>query len=608
MREFQDRKFIILIIFFLIGFIYVFRLFYIQVIDSSYKLSANNQALRHTTLYPPRGLIYDRNNELLVYNEAAYDLMVVPRQVKTIDTLAFCELLNVSKEYFIEKMNKARKYSTRKASIFQSQITAEHWASISEKLYLFPGFYGDKRTLRKYPTQSAGHVLGYVSEVGKKDLERDKYYKRGDNIGASGIEKYYERELRGVRGVSIRMVDVHNRIKGSYKNGQYDTLPIPGKDLQLTLDGSLQNYGETLMANKRGSIVAIEPKTGEILALISCPNYDPNLLIGRDRSKNYKLLLNNDSLNPLFNRALMAQYAPGSIFKMVQALIAMQEGVISKNTGFPCNKGLIGCHDHPAPNNIEKAIQFSCNPYFYEAFKKLIQSGKSSSIFKDSELGLGNWRTHILSFGMGQKLPIDFPIIKSGHIPSVAFYDRLYGDNRWAFSTIYSLSIGQGEIQVVPLQMANLAATIANKGYYFTPHFVRSIGGEDISIDQRFLQKHYTTVEGRFYNSVIDAMQTVVEADHGTARRARIDSITVCGKTGTVENPHGEDHSVFMAFAPKENPKIAIVVYVENAGFGGTWAAPISSLMIEKYLTGAVKQKAKEQRILDADFLSLENK
>ena len=602
MNDYQDRRYILIAIFLVVAVTYIFRLFYIQVIDDSYKLSANNLALKHITLYAPRGLIYDRNNELLVYNEAAYNLMVIPREVKDIDTNTFCKLINISREEFDNRMVKIRKYSTRKASILVENITGKEWARIVESLYQYTGFFGEERTMRKYSSSIAGHALGYLNEVSTSILDKLPYYQRGDKIGASGIEKQYEEELRGTRGVAIKMRDNHMRIKGSYKEGKYDTLPKAGFELKLTLDAKLQTYGEQLMQNKTGSIVAIEPSTGEILALVTSPDYDPNKLVGRGRSKYFNSISNNDSLSPWFNRALEAQYPPGSIFKMLQALIGLEEGVISINTGFPCDKKPMNCHNHPPPSNLQKAIQYSCNPYFHDAMKRIVQQGESSSIFTDSPLGLAKWHKHVLSFGLGQKLDIDFPLMKSGNIPGVDYYNKIYGERRWAYSTIYSISIGQGEVMVVPLQMANLAAIFANRGYYYTPHLIKSIGEND-SIPAKYLVKNETSVSSKHFDIVIEAMQQVVEADHGTARRARIDSVEVCGKTGTVQNPHGEDHSVFMAFAPKVNPQIAIIVYVENSGFGGTWAAPIASLMMEQYIKGGITDTLKQERILATDFI-----
>ncbi|RMG78637.1 MAG: penicillin-binding protein 2, partial [Bacteroidetes bacterium] len=584
--------------------IFSIRLFYLQVIDDTYKLSAQNQALRKVPLYPTRGLIYDRNKQVLVYNEAAYDLMVIPRKVKNIDTLAFCNLVGITKEKFIEKITKAKKYSRYKPSVFISQITADEYYPIEEQLYKYPGFYGEKRLLRKYSYPIAAHVLGYLAEVDNQTIQNNPYYKKGDYIGKSGLEKQYEEILRGKKGISVQVVDVHNRVKEKFKDGKYDTLPVAGKNITISIDAQLQAYGEKLMQNKKGSIVAIEPETGEILAMVSSPAYDPNLLSGRHRGNNYMMLLRNDSLKPLYNRAILAPYPPGSIFKIIQGLIALDEGVITPNTGFACNKALVGCHNHPAPSNLQKAIQFSCNPYFYRVFERLIQRNPKNSIFEESHKNLDIWRQKVLTFGLGSRLQTDLPVIRSGSVPSSGYYDKIYGEKRWAFKTIYSLSIGQGEVQVIPLQMANLAAIIANRGWYITPHFIKSVENSD-SIPEIYRRKNYVEVDSSFFPIVIDAMQQVVEAPHGTARRARIDSITVCGKTGTAQNPHGEDHSVFMAFAPKKNPKIAVAVYVENAGFGGTWAAPIASLMIEKYLRGYITDKEKEKRILEADLLNV---
>lgn len=602
-KSYDDRKFVLLAIFLLIAVVYIFRLFYIQVIDNTYTLSARNQTLQYLTQYPARGLVYDRNGELLVFNEAAYDLMVVPREVKNPDTLEFCQLLGISPDDFKDRFQKAKEYSRYKPSIFEKMLTAEEFAAISGKLYLYPGFFGQQRTLRKYPQKTAAHVLGYIGEVDNNITSKNPYYKTGDYIGVSGLEKYYEEELRGQRGLKIVVKDVHNRIKGSFKKGEYDTLAIPGLDLFSSLDVELQQYGERLMQNKKGSIVAIEPSTGEILCLVSSPSYDPNFLVGRDRAKNYMTLLNNDSLVPLFNRALMASYPPGSTFKLVQSLVGMQERVISENTGFACNKALVGCHDHPSAMTLQQGIQMSCNPYFFNVFKRIINQNKSTSNFKDSEIGLGTWQKHVMSFGLGKPLELDLPDMKGGRVPGVKYYDKIYGSGRWAFSTIYSLSIGQGEVELIPLQMANLSATIANRGFYFTPHLVRSVKTKTGNTPEKYLEKHFTTVDSSHFNIIIEGMRRVVQESGGTARQARIDSIIVCGKTGTVETTSGRDHSVFMAFAPMENPKIAISVYTENAGFGGAVSAPIASLIMEKYLTGSIKDTLKERNVLEADFI-----
>jgi penicillin-binding protein 2 len=602
----SNRKFIVGIIFLVIGLIFIIRLFNVQVLDDKYKSESDHNVLREVIQYPARGLVYDRNGELLVYNEAAYDLMVLPKQVKTLDTLGLCHLLEIEKEVFVEKFVKAKKYSRYKPSKFLNEISSISYANIQEQLYKYPGFFVQTRTLRRYPRKSAAHILGYIGEVNQSVISKKPYYRSGDYIGKSGLEYSYEEQLRGTRGVERILVDVHNRKKGSYKNGEKDTVAITGAVLHTTLDIVLQEYGELLMQNKKGSIVAIEPKTGEILSLVSAPNYDPNMLVGRAVGKNYPRL-SKDTLNPLFNRALMAKYPPGSIFKTVQAMVGLQAGVISETSSFACNKSLVGCHNHPTASSVSSSVKMSCNPYYYQVFKRLIQQNKAKSIFKDSEIGLAIWSEQIKKFGFGRKLSTDLPGVKSGYVPDVGFYNRWYGEGRWAFSTIYSLSIGQGEMGVVPLQMANLSATIANKGYYYVPHFIKQTEGGD-TIPQKFTQKQSVDIDQKHFNTVIDGMYGVVYESGGTARRARIhESIVVCGKTGTAQNPHGEDHSVFIAFAPKENPQIAVAVYVENAGGGGSWAAPIASLMIEQYLTDSisVKNKPKEKRILEASFLEL---
>jgi len=606
MNNLSNRKFTIGLIFLVIGFIFLIRLFNVQVLNDKYKLDSDHNVLREIVQYPARGLIYDRNGLLLVYNEAAYDLMVIPKQVEEMDTVAFCELLGVSKESFIQKYTKARNYSRYKPSVFEKEISSEEYAKIQEKLYEYPGFFVQTRTLRKYPRKSAAHILGYIGEVNQSDIEGNKYYKSGDYIGKSGIELSYEELLRGKRGVKRILVDVHNREKGSFNGGLSDTMAVTGQTIYTTIDAELQEYGELLMGNKKGSIVAIEPETGEILALVSAPAYDPNKLVGRDVKKNYPILL-NDGVKPLFNRALMASYPPGSTFKIIQALIGMQAGVITENTGFPCIKSYVGCHNHPAATNVSSSVKMSCNPYYYSVFKRILMQGKSKSIFKDSEIGLANWNLKVKKFGLGLRLQTDLPAIKSGYIPDVKFYNKWYGEGRWAFSTIYSLSIGQGEIGVIPLQMANLSAIIANRGYYYTPHLMKEVKGQD-TIPSIFKIKNNVGIDAKYFDPILEGMQRVVEEAGGTARRAKIDSVEVCGKTGTAQNPHGEDHSIFMAFAPKNNPKIAIAVYIENAGFGGTWAAPIASLMMEKYLHDTIADPLKEKRILEANLMDVVQK
>jgi len=584
-----------MLIFISIAIIFLGRLFYIQIIDESYKLSADNNVIRYVTQYPARGIIYDRNGKVLVINQPAYDLMVIPHQLEELDTADFCAMIEIDREAFREKIKKAKKYSFHKPSVFQEQLSPLTYATLQEKLYKYDGFSVNARSLRSYPQKMGGNMFGYVSEVNARTIERDRYYKMGDYIGASGIEKAYEEDLRGGKGVKVYMVDVFNNVKGSFSEGKYDTLSVKGNDVNMTIDGALQAYGELLMKNKKGSVVAIEPSTGEILAMVSSPAYDPNLLVGRVRSKNY-VALQKDSLLPMFNRALMAQYPPGSIFKLVQALIALEEEVAVPNTMFTCNKSLVNCHNHPYPLTMFGSIQHSCNPYYYKLFKKIMYQDKSSNKFEDAAIGFETWRNHVLSFGLGNKLGIDIANEKRGNIPTAALYDKIYGKLHWRFETVYSLGIGQGEILAVPLQMANLAAIIANQGFYYTPHLVRPP-------DEVAVEKHQTSIGYEHFGLVRDAMEQVVQK--GTARRAKIDSISVCGKTGTAENPHGEDHSIFIAFAPKDNPKIAISVIVENSGFGGTWAAPIASLMIEQYLTDSISRPKAEERIVEADFIHL---
>ena len=604
MNNLEQRKFIVISSFVVIAIIFLMRLFYIQVIDDSYVSSADNQALRFVTKYPARGIVYDRNGEILVLNQAAYDLMVVPVLVGEVDTTSICSLLEIEKDAFIERMEQARNFSRYRASIFKKQMTSEEYSRVAERLYQFTGFYGQKRSLRIYPDSIAAHVLGYIGEVNQGHLDKDTFYRSGDFVGISGIERQYETALRGHRGREVLMVDVHNTVQGKYEDGALDVEAKAGENLILSLDLQIQKYGEQLMQNKKGSIVAIEPKTGEVLCLISSPTYDPNLLVGVKRASNYKLLSENDSLDPLFNRALMANYPPGSIFKIIQSLIGLQDGIISENTGITCNKALVGCHNHPSAQNLRQAIQMSCNPYYHQVFKRLINRGEAKSYFEDSALGLDRWEKQVHRFGLGERLALDLPSLKSGSVPNVELYDRIYGERRWAFSTIYSLSIGQGELEVVPIQMANLAATIANRGYFIDPHLIK----EPLSTQSAITwKKHNTGIDDVHFTPIVDAMQWVVDKPGGTARRARIDSIKVCGKTGTAENPHGKDHSVFIAFAPKDDPKIAIAVYVENSGFGGTWAAPISSLIIEKYLNGTIADTAKENRIFRADLISMED-
>jgi penicillin-binding protein 2 len=478
------------------------------------------------------------------------------------------------------------------------QISKKTYAYLEEKLYQFPGFYVQSRSLRKYPQPVAAHVLGYVGEISRPDLKNQAYYNQGDYIGISGLEKTYERYLRGRKGIAYVLVDVHNRVMGSYAEGRYDSSAVKGSDLQTTIDLNLQKYGESLMANKKGSIVAIEPATGEILALVSSPTYNPNLLVGRIRGKNY-LRLQNDTLNPLFNRALMAQYSPGSTFKLMNALIGLQENQISRETYFECNgvaSWPIKCgHNHDSPLNLPEAIEQSCNPYFWKTFRNIISNPDYPS-YADSYKA---WRNYVLEFGFSQTFDTDLANEKKGFIPEAAYYDRYYSKGHWNAMTIRSLSIGQGEILVTPLQLANFVATIANRGYYYPPHLVKKIDDREVE----FSEKKQPSIHQNFYEPVIEGMHRVYHGSHGTARWYRNDTIAMCGKTGTVENPHGDDHGIFIAFAPKDNPKIALAVVVENSGFGATWAVPVATLMMEKYLTGQASKSWVEKRILNADLI-----
>lgn len=596
---FINRKYVVMALIVLTSLVLLVRLFVIQVVRDKYRLSADNNVLRYVTQYPARGLIYDRNNKPIVDNQAAYDLMVVPAQTSSIDTMEFCDLTGISKESFRERLREAVTYSRRAPSVFLKQISAETYARLQEKMFLYPGFYVQPRTLRKYSRPIAGHLLGYVSEVDEELIKKDPYYKSGDYIGKLGIEEAYEKELRGRKGVRIYLVDVYNRIKGSYSGGRLDTVAVQGDDIFSTMDIDLQEYGELLMKNKTGSIVAIEPETGEVLALVSAPGYDPSLLVGRIRSGNFAKLNADTILRPLFNRALQAKYPPGSTFKPINGLIGLQENVITPSTMFGCNNGylFVKCHSHSSPLNLRSGIANSCNAYFCQVYRRILENPKYGSVSE----AYTKWKSYLDDFGFGKKLGIEFTNESSGFIPSTSYFDRYYGENRWRALTVISMSIGQGEILATPLQMANMTATIANRGYYYAPHIVRSIGSGK-SIDDRFQVKHKINIDPVNFEEVVQGMDDAVNAS-GTGRVASMKDVIVCGKTGTAQNPHGKDHSVFVAFAPKYNPKIAIAVYVENAGFGATYAAPVATLMIEKYLKGEITNKDLEQRMLELNLV-----
>ncbi len=602
--KFENRKFIILAFFVGVFIIFIIRLVILQLLSDEYKELAENNTLRNLTIHPPRGLIYDRNGKEMVYNEAVYDLMVIPQQAKNIDTLELCRLLGIEKEGYIERMQKAKKYSRYKASIFEKQISKENAAYLHEIIYRFPGFYFVSRSLRKYPKPIAAHLLGYIGEVNQNDIDKDSFYASGDYIGISGVERTYEKLLRGRKGIEKLMVDNLNRVKGSFYDGRYDIAAIKGADLTIGIDMELQEYAELLMQNKKGGVVAIEPSTGEILVLVSSPAYDPNMLVGRIRSKNY-VSLQEDTLKPLMNRALISSYPPGSTFKLVQALIGQQEGVLFPHTTYGCQGGFhfgglhVGCHSHSSPLNLEQSVQQSCNAYYCNVYRSIIDNNR----YKNVKEGYRKWREYLLKMGFGRKFPTDLPYEKSGNIPSVEYYDRIYRGS-WNSLTTISLAIGQGEILATPLQLANEAAFIANRGYYYNPHIIRRIS-DGRAIDSSFTTKQWTGIDANYFETVISGMAKVTQPG-GTARIAQIDSFDVCGKTGTAQNPHGKDHSVFIAFAPRDNPKIAIAVFIENSGFGGTWAAPISSLIIEKYLKGYIpeKRKALELRMIEGNLLN----
>jgi penicillin-binding protein 2 len=597
----DQRPVIILIFIFLVSIILLIRLFMIQVVDDSFMKRAENNAIQRIVDHPYRGLVYDRNGKLLVFNNPIFDVMIVPKEFKVGDTTRFCELFKISKEQLIESYTTARKYSSVKPSTFIKQFSTKDFARIQDFLVDYPGLFIMTRSVRSYPNSTGGHALGYIGEISSGQLERDtlNYYSQGDYVGLSGMERYYENELRGRKGVKYKMVNVQGIDKGPFKDGEYDTASVAGKNITSTIDMDLQMYGEMLLAGKTGSVVAIEPATGEILAMISAPFYDPNNLTGADFSKNYRKL-NGDPSKPLFNRPIMATYPPGSIFKIVQSLIGLQEGILVPETTFACNRSLVACHNHPNPVNLFGAIRNSCNPYYHQAFRQIINQEVSRNTFKDTEIGLNAWRESVMKFGLGGTLGVDMTNEKGGSIPSSKLYDRVYGVGRWKYSTIYSLSIGQGEMLVTPLQMANLAAIFANKGFYYTPHLIKEIDGDPTMIPARYQIKNNVGIDARHFDLVQEAM---VEALSGTATRAILKDLLIAGKTGTAQNSHGEDHSVFIAFAPKENPKIAIAVYVENAGWGGRAAASTASLMIEKYLRGEISRPALQDYVLAGNFI-----
>ncbi len=594
---YSKRKWWILTIFGFVAIVYIIRLFSLQILEDKWKSDARANAFRHIVEAPPRGLIFDRNGEKLVDNEISYDLMVVPRNIRSLDTLELCNILNMDTAEFNQRLTKAKKYSTYAPSLFARRLPPQMYAYLTERLYRFKGFYIYPRTIRTYYTQAAAHSLGYIAEVNYNDMESDPYYTIGDYIGRSGIERSYEKELRGVKGQRIVLVDNLGRVQGAYQDGAYDVAAIPGKSLWASIDKDLQEYGESLMQGKRGSIVAIDPSTGEILCLITSPSYDPSLLVGSERGKNY-MKLHHDSINrPLFNRALSAMYPPGSTFKLANALVYQQAGTVNEHTLYGCQMGYaygnrkLGCHGHPSPLNVSGSVQHSCNAWYCRGLVAMLENRK---MYKSTREAYEDWYSHILQLGFGQKFNSDLPYEITGTIPSADYYDKMYGKNRWKATSIISISIGQGEICATPVQLANLVAIIANKGYYYPPHLVRAIAHKD-SLNDRFTDRKSSGIDARYFNSVIDGMERATLA--GTARRASVPGIRVAAKTGTAENPPRKDHSLLVCFAPVENPKIAISIIVENGGFGATWAAPIASLMIERYLNDTITRKDLEYQI-----------
>jgi penicillin-binding protein 2 len=597
----ENRKHIILGLVILVGIIFLIKLAQIQLFNEDYKLAAMDNAIQRLTKYPYRGLIYDRKNRLLVTNKPIFDLFFIPKDLRVEDSSKFALAIGLSKDELRLRIEEGRNYSMVKPTLLQKQLSFEQFNAISSMLVDYPGVIVQPRTVRTYPHESAANVLGYIGEVSKKELDRrkDTDYTQGDYVGVSGLEQNYETVLRGKKGVQYVMVNVRGVVKGSFKEGKFDTTAVAGEDIVTTLDLDLQQYAEKLMEGKIGSVVAIEPSTGEILSLVSSPSYDPNLLTGASFSENFAQL-SSDSMKPLFNRAIMAMYRPGSIFKTAQALIALQEGVITPETRIACIRNVVGCHGAHTILDLLGAITNSCNPYFMGVMRRVVNRDQSSNPYTDTRLGMEVWHRHIRSFGLGGTLGVDIPNEKGGLMPSVRYYDKAYRGRPWKYSNIYSISIGEGENLVVPLQMANFACILANRGYYFTPHLVKGIG-QDKKPVERFTEKHYTTIDSAHFRTIVNAMENVVRYGTGSYR-AQLKDVVLCGKTGTVQNKDKEDHSVFIAFAPKDNPKIAVSVYVEYAGQGARAAASIASLIIEKHLFGETKRKWIEDYALKGDF------
>ncbi|MEZ4859431.1 MAG: penicillin-binding protein 2 [Flavobacteriaceae bacterium] len=609
------RKLLLLSLVIISGLVFASRLFYLQIYNTSYQTLSDNNAIKVVYNYPQRGYIFDRNGNLLVSNQPSYDVMVIPKDVKPLDTLEFCRLLKMTKEDFIDIMKRATVYSPRLPSVVIPQLTKSDYAALSEKMYKYQGFYIQKRSLRNYHVQHSANVLGYISEVNERIIQQNPYYQMGELIGTGGVEKQYEDVLRGSKGVKYIQKDRFNRDIGPYKEGIFDTLPTRGNDIMLTIDATLQQYGEDLMINKRGGIVALEPNTGEILALVAAPNYDPALLVGRDRSKNFTKLYYDTIAKPLFDRVLQGEYPPGSPFKALTALIGLQEGVIDTDEQIYCHGGYrygnrtLGCHHHSTPLSMIPGIANSCNAYFATVYRRTIDK------YPTPQEGIDHWREHLVSFGLGNYLGYDLPAGNKGFIPDSPYYNSAYQYPKynWYSPATISNSIGQGEVSLTPMQMVNFTAAIANRGYYYKPHIIKNIIGAD-TIPTIYTQKNTTTIKPEYFDPVIEGMFDVY--NYGTASQLKVEGINICGKTGTAENYiriNGKrmqltDHSVFIAFAPKENPKIAIAVFVENGYWGSRWAGKIASLMIEKYLKGEISRKDLETYVLNGSLMEEYNK
>jgi penicillin-binding protein 2 len=597
----KERQWIIGAVFLLISIIFIGRLAQLQLFSSELAQYAARLTQERELLEPARGLVFDRNGELFLDNKAGYDIFFTPRQCRIgggMDTLALAQLIDLSPAEINEAIQKAEAYATYRPSTIRKQMPASEFAAIAGELWRFPGIQSRRRSIRTNKSGLASHLLGEYREVDRNDLQTNQDYKLGDYKGKSGLELQWETELKGQKGEKFHLVDVRNDYRQSAQEGELDFLPTPGTNLTLTLDMELQAYGERIMKGKRGSIVAIEPNSGEVLAMISAPSYGTDLLTGRKRGVHYDSLL-HDPDKPLFNRTMRATYRPGSIFKMIQGLLALDQGVISTESRIACDRSIIGCHGPHTYDNLGGAIVHSCNPFFHEVMRRMIQPRKSTSVFEEARHELSGWTTAVRRFGLGTNLGGNFPGLRSGSVPDTTLYDKFYGAKRWAYSTIYSISIGEGELLTTPLHMANLAAILANRGHYRTPHVIKSIGeaGKPRGLDSLMNSR----VSPELFAPIIYAMNAVTESTEGTAPLAQVPGFKVCGKTGTVQDSEG-NHSVFIAFAPAENPQIALSVYVENAGSGGDWAAPIASLMMEKYLTRNVEQSQKEKRILGATY------